>query len=102
MAKETTQSAEPELELGESDAGIESLANLEKKILLTLSQLKSLRAEKSDLQRRVADRDTQLKDLRGRLARMESERETVKTRVQRLIAEVDSASPDSGLESSEQ
>ena len=92
----TEHSAELDLSLSDTDEGLEALESLEKKISLTISQLRKLRTEndqirgeKSDLERRVADQDVQLKDLRGRLARLESDRVNVKSRVQRLIDEVD-------------
>ena len=88
----TPKTAELELQASETDEGLEALGSLEKKIALTIAQLKQLREENSGLGRRVADQDVQLKELRGRLARMESDRVNVKSRVQRLIQEVDSIS----------
>lgn len=92
----TEKTADLDLNMNDADEGLEALGSLEKKIALTISQLKKLRDEneelrdeKSDLERRVADQDVQLKDLRGRLARLESDRVNVKSRVQRLIEEVD-------------
>jgi FtsZ-binding cell division protein ZapB len=92
----TEKAAELDLGITETDEGLEALGSLESKIALTVAQMKKLRAdneglreENSDLERRVADQDVQLKDLRGRLARLESDRVNVKSRVQRLIEEVD-------------
>lgn len=92
----TEKTAALDLQMNGSDEGLEALGSLEQKISLTISQMKKLRAENeelreenSGLERRVADQDVQLKDLRGRLARLESDREHVKSRVQRLIDEVD-------------
>ena len=92
----TEKTAALDLQMNGSDEGLEALGSLEQKISLTISQMKKLRAENeelreenSGLERRVADQDVQLKDLRGRLAGLESDREHVKSRVQRLIDEVD-------------
>jgi len=102
MAEKPDKPLEWEFNPDAPDEGLEALGNLEKKILLALSQLKKARAEKeemrgekSDLQRRISDQDQQLRDLRTRLARLEGERETVRSRVERLIAQVDSISPES-------
>ena len=93
----TDKTAELDLQMTNTDEGLEALGSLEEKISLTITRMKKLHAEseelrekKSDLERRVADQDVPLKDLRGRLARLESDREHVKSRVQRLIEEVDS------------
>lgn len=92
----TEKTAELDLQMTDTDEGLEALGSLEKKISLAILQLRKLREENEDLreensglERRVADQDVQLKDLRGRLARLESDRVNVKTRVQRLIEEVD-------------
>lgn len=92
----TDKTAELDLQMTDTDEGLEALGSLEQKISLTISRMKKLHAENEELreenrnlERRVADQDVQLKDLRGRLARLESDRVNVKSRVQRLIEEVD-------------
>ena len=89
MSEKAGQAAALDLQLPEIDEGFEALDNLEKKVSLAIAQIKSLRDENSVLERRVSDQNVQLKELRGKLARLESDRTNVKSRVQRLIEEVD-------------
>ena len=103
MAEKAAEAVALDFQIPESDEGFEALEKLEKKVSLAIAQIKSLRAENSklraensDLERRVSDQNLQLKDLRGKFARVESDRANVKSRVQRLIEEVDAISANGG------
>ena len=76
---------------------MEPLLNLEEKIHQTIDHLKVLRGEKEELLRDNARLRREGEEQRQRqgaleehLARLEKERETVRSRVQRLLEQVDS------------
>ena len=77
--------------------GMEQLLSLEEKIHQTIDHLRVLRGEKEELfrdnarLRRELEEQQQLRSaLEERLSRLEKERETVRSRVQRLLEQVDS------------
>ena len=77
--------------------GMEQLLHLEEKIHQTINHLRVLRGEKEELLRdnarlqRELEEQQQLRSaLEERLSRLEKERETVRSRVQRLLEQVDS------------
>lgn len=77
--------------------GLDQLLSLEEKIHQTVHLLQSLRAEKEELLRENARLRRELEEqsqkgraLEDRLGRLEKEREAVRTRVQRLLEQVDS------------
>ena len=99
MGEKATETVALDFQAPDGDEGFEALDKLEKRVSLAITEIKSLRAENtklrdenSDLERRVSDQNLQLKDLRGKFARLESDRANVKSRVQRLIEEVDAIS----------
>ncbi len=84
--------------------GLEQLLHLEERIHQIIERLKSTRGEKEELARENADlrreqeeQNQRIRHLEERLGRLESERDTVRSRVQRLLEQVDSltnAGPD--------
>jgi len=77
--------------------GLEQLLNLEQKIHQTIELLKSTRAEKDELlqanarlRRELEEQHNVVRSLEDRLGRLEKERESVRSRVQRLLDQVDS------------
>ena len=88
-------------ETSSSADGLEQLINLEGKINQTVDLLKSARAEKEELARENARLRSALEGLnkaiqilQKRLGHLERERETVRSRVQRLLRRVDSLTSD--------
>ena len=84
---ETTSAAE----------GLEQLLSLEEKIHQTIHLLQSTRAEKQELlgenarlRHELEEQDRVVRTLEDRVGRLEKEREAVRTRVQKLIEQVDS------------
>jgi hypothetical protein len=76
--------------------GLEQLLSLEEKIEQTIQLLKATRAEKDEalreneqLRQRLEEQARTARALEDRVARLEKERETVRTRVQRLVEQVD-------------
>lgn len=76
--------------------GLEHLAKLEKKILQTVERLQAARAEKEELlrekthyRRRLIEQDQQLRSLLERVSRLEKERNGIKTRVHKMLEQVD-------------
>lgn len=76
--------------------GLEQLLSLEEKIQQTINLLQTTRKEKEDLQRQNAELQQSLAEqtkaaqsLEARVGKLEQERETVRTRVQRLVEQVD-------------
>ena len=80
-----------------ADEGLQHLGHLEKKILKTVELLQSARAEKEEwlrekvhVRRRLVEQDQLLRSLQERVARLEKERDSIKTRVHRMLEQVDS------------
>ncbi|HEY7679151.1 MAG TPA: hypothetical protein VIC04_01440 [Terriglobia bacterium] len=80
-----------------AEEGLQHLANLEKKILRTVEQLHAARAEKEEwareknhVRRKLVEQDQLLRSLQERVARLEKERDGIKTRVHRMLEQVDS------------
>ena len=80
-----------------AEEGLQHLAQLEKKILRTVELLQSARAEKEEwmrekthVRRRLVEQDQLLRSLQERVARLEKERDSIKTRVHRMLEQVDS------------
>jgi FtsZ-binding cell division protein ZapB len=99
MSEKAVEAVALDFQIPDEREGFEVLDHLEKKVSLAIAQIKSLRVENaklrdenSDLERRVSDQNVQLKDLRGKFARLEGDRVNVKSRVQRLIQQVDAIS----------
>lgn len=76
--------------------GLEQLLSLEGKIQQTIELLKTTQAEKEDLLRENAqlrqsleERTNAARALEDRAGKLEKEREAVRTRVQRLVEQVD-------------
>ena len=77
--------------------GLEQLLALEEKINQTIDLLKSTRAEKEELlrenvrlRREWEQQNEAIQKLEDRLGHIETERETVRGRIQRLLEQVDS------------
>ena len=77
--------------------GLEQLLNLETKINQTIDLLRSTRADKEELLRENGNlrrecelRDQAIQKLEDRVEHLEQERDTVRTRLQRLLEQVDS------------
>jgi len=76
--------------------GLEHLLSLEEKIMQTIDLLKSTRADKEQLlrenirlRREWEDQSETIRRLEDRLGRMDKERDTVRTRILRLVEQVD-------------
>ena len=76
--------------------GLEHLLSLEEKIMQTIDLLKSTRADKEELlrenirlRREWEDQSETIRRLEDRLGRMDKERDTVRTRILRLVEQVD-------------
>jgi chromosome segregation ATPase len=89
-----------------ADQGLERLTELETRILRMANLLRSARAERETLarennhfRRRLADQDQMVRPLRDRVARLEKERESLKSRLEKLLEQVDSLL-EAGLEAS--
>ena len=79
-----------------TDEGLEQLAALEERIGRAVALLQSARAEKEELlkenvqgRRQLAEQDQLLRSLQERLRQFEKERDSVKTRVQKILDQVD-------------
>jgi len=79
-----------------AEEGLEQLARLEQKIQRAIELLHSARAEKEELQgenaqlrRKLAEQDQSLRLLHEQLHRMEKDRDNIKTRVQKILEQVD-------------
>ena len=80
----------------ETEEGLEQLELLEEKITRAVELLQSARSEKEDLlresgqlRRRLAEQERNFRMLQEQVNRFEKERESVKTRVQKILDQVD-------------
>ena len=69
--------------------GVEELAHLEQKIRKVLALLDASRGERDDLRRRLAVQERELRLLRERAHRWDKERASVKTRVEKVLEQVE-------------
>jgi hypothetical protein len=69
--------------------GVEELTQLEEKIRRAVAMLDSARAERDELRRRLADQERQLRVLREQAHRWERERAGVRSRVEKVLEQVE-------------
>ena len=81
-------------EVKATEEGLEHLLRLEEKIFRTMDLVRKekeeLLRENALMRRRLADQDKMHRTLQERVVRLEKERDGVKTRVQKLLEQVDS------------
>ena len=75
--------------------GLEKFSHLEDKIYRTIELTKALRQEKDDLERQLASaRAGDKKQLAAQLEHLLAERETIRTKVQRMLDAIAAADPE--------
>ena len=75
--------------------GLEKFSHLEDKIYRTIELTKALRQEKDDLERQLATvRAADKEQLAAQLEHLLSERETIRTKVQRMLDAIAAADPE--------
>ena len=75
--------------------GLEKFSHLEDKIYRTIELTKALRQEKEDLERQLATaRSGDKQELAAQIDQLLSERETIRTKVQRMLDTIAAADPE--------